>query len=515
MSKQNSVQVNPQQERQLMADLWSEEIKDNPYNFVMYALPWGKKGTPLENLNGPRSWQKEELLAIAEHIHNNKILILNGKTPKIFKSATSSGRGVGKSALTSWLILWAMSCHIGGTVIVTANSEGQLKSKTWAEVGKWHTLLINSHWFEKMALSIKPAQWLKDAVQDQLKIDTGYYYAEAQLWSEEKPDAFAGAHNPNGMLVIFDEASGIPQSIWGVTEGFFTEPTARRFWFVFSNPRRNTGAFFECFHKQRNLWRNRNLDSRTVEGTDRDHLQSIIDTHGEDSYDARVEVRGLFPKQAANQFISRSIIDAAANRQTITDGYAALVMGVDPARFGDDKTVIRFRQGRDARSIPPIELSGADNMAVANKCAELIDKYNPDAVFIDAGNGTGIIDRLKEMKYQVHEVWFGSESPEPEWGNMRTYVWAKMRDWLGGGCIDNNQHLIDDLASPEYKFLGRSDKIILQSKEEMKKNGFASPDNGDALALTFTKTIARRDNKLSRSGQKTRVIKDMDYKIFG
>mgnify|MGYP003423016618 CR=1 FL=1 len=507
--------INPKDEQKLMADLWSIDLKEDPYKFVMYVFPWGKKGTPLEGHHSPRSWQIRELQAMAAHIHENKNLMKLGKAPKVYQSATASGRGIGKSAMVSWIVLWQMSCHIGSTVTVTANTESQLKSKTWAELGKWHTLAINSHWFDKTALSLRPAQWFDQALKDQLKIDTGYYYAQAILWSEENPDAFAGTHNYYGQLLIFDEASGIPSPIWKVSEGFFTEPILHRYWFCFSNPRRNTGEFFECFHKYRDYWKTRNIDARTVEGVDVSQLQSIITKHGEESDEAKVEVKGLFPNQGDKQFISRSTIQGAVVRELIQDEHAALVMGVDIARYGDDSTVICFRRGRDARSIPVVKVKGKDNMEVANLCAGLIQKYNPDAVCIDAGNGTGVIDRLKEMNFKVHEVWFGSKAKEDKWANKRIEMWAEMRDWLSSGCIPDDNYLLADLAGPEYKFKGHGDQIILESKEEMKKRGLASPDFGDALCVTFAVKVARNDLKSYRNRQTGKVAKGTDYRIFG
>jgi hypothetical protein len=504
-------------EQKLMTEIWDPAIADDPLAFVMFVFPWGKKGTPLENFSGPRKWQREELTNIKNHIAENKRLMAQGKSPLVYKSATASGRGPGKSALVAMLNLWMMSTRLGSTCINTANTEAQLKSRTWAELGKWHTLSLNSHWFDRSALSLKPADWFESALKKQLKVDTGYYYSSAQLWSEENPDAFAGVHNHNGILVIFDEASGIPAPIWKVTEGFFTEPVLDRYHFAFSNPRRNTGEFFECFHRHRNYWRRRNLDSRTVEGTDHTVLQQIVDKYGEDSDEARIEVKGQFPRQGDKQFIARYTIEMAVTRELDPDDWAPLIMGVDPARFGDDCTVIRFRQGRNARIIPPIKLKGADNMQVANTCADLIQRYNPEAVCIDAGNGTGIIDRLREMGYKVHEVWFGSSSPEPEYADLRTYMWAQMREWLKGGCIDNDQDLIDDLSAPEYKFQGTSDRMRLESKEQLKRRGFSSPDNADALACTFSVKVARRDLRTAKNGlnRNGRTARDVDYPIFG
>lgn len=505
----------PADEQKLMTEMWAPDIADDPHAFVMFAFPWGREGTPLQNFKGPRKWQIEELLRIKQHIKENKARMAKGDNPVIYQSATASGRGVGKSALTAWLNLWMLSCILGSTAITTANTGPQLQSRTWAELGKWHTLAINSHWFERTALSLRPYAWFEQALKTQLKIDTGYYYAQAQLWSEENPDAFAGVHNHNGVLLLFDEASGIPKQIWTVSEGFFTEPVLHRYWFCFSNPRRNTGEFYECFHKSRDYWQRRNLDSRDVEGTDHKFLNQIIEKHGNDSDEARIEVKGQFPKQGDKQFISREVVEGSVEREVVKDDYAGLILGVDIARFGDDTTVLYFRRGRDARSILPIKLKGKDNMAVANECAYWIDEHNPDAVCIDAGNGTGVIDRLREMGYKVNEVWFGSKAEGEEWADLRTEMWARVRDWLPGGCLPNDTDLKDDLLGPEYGF-DKYERIKLESKEKMKKRGIASPDVADALAITFSVKVARTDIRSSKKnrGRGTSVA-GTDYDIFG
>jgi hypothetical protein len=496
--------------------LWKPEIADDLEKFVMFVFPWGKINTPLQHFKGPRKWQREELQAITQHIKDNRARVAKGLNPKVYQFAMASGRGPGKSTFTAWLNWWMMSTRLGATCINTANTEDQLKSRTWAELGKWHTLAINSHWFERTALSLKPHTWFEEALKRDLKIDTGYYYAQAQLWNEERPDAFAGVHNDKGELVVFDEASGIIEAIWTVTEGFFTEPIVDRYWFVFSNPRRNTGSFYECFHKHRDYWRRRHIDSRTVEGIDKSRLQSIVDKYGEDSDTAKVEVKGQFPQHGTKQFISREIIDLAQTRKSFpTDAAAPLMLGVDVARFGDDSTILSFRQGRDARSIPSIQVKDKDNMEVANLVAHWIEKVGPDGVCIDAGSGSGVIDRLRELKFRVFEIPFGGKSSDPQWANRRTELWAKMRDWLPGGCIDDSRDLADDLAGPEYDFQGRTDRILLEPKERMKKRGLASPDKGDALALTFAVKVARRDNRASRAYRQTRVARDVDYPMFG
>ncbi len=512
----------PEQTERLMEIMWAPHVRDNPYAWVMMAFPWGEKKTPLANATGPRAWQKAELLAIADFIKENKRRVADGLDPKVYKCAISSGRGPGKSTLAAWLTLWMMSCQIGSTTIITANTDTQLTNKTFGEIGIWLTLAINGYWFERIQKGIMPAPWLADAMKKQLKVDSQYFYAKGELWNEDNPDAFAGAHNMIGMMLIYDEASGIPKPIWTVSEGFFTERSIYRFWFAFSNPRSNTGAFHDCFTLHRDYWRTKKIDSRTVEGLDGVVFAEIIQKYGEDSREARVEVRGEFPAQGDKQFISRSIVaDACTRELERVDDHAPLCMGVDPARFGDDSTVIRFRQGRDARSIPPVEMKGADNMAVANKCAELIERFNPDGVFIDSGAGSGIIDRLKEMGYQVFEVQFGSSAEDPRYFDHRTELWARMRDWLPGAMlgreIEEDQKLVEDIVGPEYEFMGREDKIKLESKEKMKSRGLPSPDNADALAVTFHAKIARRDwtasrKSIHRSNRKARGTgSDIDF----
>jgi len=476
----------------------------------MMAFPWGKKGSRLERMRGPREWQKEELLNIASFIQENKERIKNGKSPGTYKCAISSGRGIGKSAFVAWLTLWQLSCQLGSSVIITANTDAQLTHRTFAEVGKWLTLSINSYWFERTQKSIMPTDWLRKEMASDLETDHQLYYAKGELWTEDNPDAFAGSHNDLGLMVLYDEASGIPVPIWTVTDGFFTEITPYRFWFALSNPRSNSGQFYDCFHEHARYWRSRKIDARSVEGGGEEQThKEIIEKYGINSRQARVEVLGEFPEVGDQQFISRSEVERACKRDlSRLDDYAPLLIGVDIARYGDDRTVFFFRQGRDARSIPPIVMMGADNMTVANKLASVIDEYDPDGVMIDSGAGAGVIDRLKEMGYKrIHEVIFGSASGDDTWFDHRTEMWAQMRDWIPGGQLDgvseNGKRLVEELVGPEYEYIGREQRIKLEAKEKMKKRlpRLGSPDFADALAVTFHCHVARRDSKTSGSFQ--------------
>lgn len=475
-------------EQTLMTRLWSPKVKDDPEAFVLFTFPWGQPNTPLAKFSGPRKWQREVLRSIGHHIKHN-----DGKLQMdTLRQAVSSGRGIGKSALVSWLILWMMTTRIGATVIVSANSEAQLRSVTWGELSKWAAMAINAHWWEISATKLLPAQWITELVERDLKKGTRYWSAEGKLWSEENPDSYAGVHNHDGMMLIFDEASGIPDAIWSVGAGFFTENILDRYWFAFSNPRRNTGYFFECFNSKRNFWTTRNIDARTVEGTDKQVYEQIIAEYGEDSSQARIEVYGEFPSAGEDQFISPVLVDEAQARPKYQDTSAPIIVGVDPARSGADSTVILARQGRDIISIKRYQ--GEDTMTIVGRVIEAIEEFRPALTVIDEGGlGYGILDRLTEQRYKVRGVNFGWKSSKPiMWGNRRAEMWGAMREWLRTASIPTDRQLKSDLIGPTKKPDSKG-TIFLEGKKEMKARGLASPDAADALAVTFAFPVAHKE----------------------
>jgi len=500
----------PDEEQTLMTQLWSPQIADNPETFVLFAFPWGQKNTPLEHFKGPRAWQRRALRRIADHIKANR-----GKLDMdALRRSVSSGRGIGKSALVSWLILWMLSTRIGSSVIVSANSENQLRTVTWGELTKWATMAINSHWWEPSATKLTPAQWLTELVERDLKKGTRYWAAEGKLWSEENPDSYAGVHNHDGMMVIFDEASGIPDGIWSVAAGFFTEKILDRYWFAFSNPRRNTGYFFETFHGKRDFWDTEIIDARTVEGTDKAVYDQIIAEYGEDSIQARVEVYGEFPAAGEDQFISPVTVEDAFKREKWKDMTAPIVIGVDPARGGMDSTVILVRQGRDIISIK--RLKGEDTMSVVGHVIDAIEEFKPTLTVIDEGGlGYGILDRLTEQRYKVRGVNFGWKAKNPVmWGNKRAEMWGAMRDWLKTASIPQDRSLKNDLVGPMKK-PNSAGTIFLEGKKEMKSRGLASPDAADALAVTFAYPVASREYNSRNITRSVNVDRSMSSSWMG
>ena len=310
----------------------------DPLGFVRFAYPWGEPGTELAEATGPREWQARLLHQLGRRLREGHQL---GHILPILM-ARASGHGVGKSTVAAWVLHWGLSTMPDARVVVTANTDTQLRTKPWPEVTKWLRLAINSHWFRATATAV----YSVDPAHERL------WRADAIPWSEENTEAFAGLHNKGRrVILIFDEASAIADKIWEVSEGALTDEDTEIIWLAFGNPTRNTGRFRECFGRFRHRWDVAHIDSRTVEGTNKAQLEQWVRDYGEDSDFVRIRVKGVFPHAGSMQFIGSDLVEAAAARPLADLPRVVgepLFMGVDVAHFGDDASVIRFRQGRDA-----------------------------------------------------------------------------------------------------------------------------------------------------------------------
>jgi hypothetical protein len=472
---------------------WLRRWRADPLLFVQEAFPWGRNG-PLREHQGPDVWQADVLSQIRDGLSPDKALQI----------AIASGHGPGKSALVAWIILWSISTEVDTRGVVTANTETQLRTKTWAEVSKWYRLA---------PLLVPLFTLTATALYSSDEAHAKTWRIDAVAWSENKVEAFAGLHNEGRrILVVYDEASAIADLIWETTEGALTDANTEIIWLACGNPTRNAGRFRECFGRFRHRWITRQVDSRVARLTNKDQIAQWIKDYGEDSDFVRVRVRGVFPRAGSLQFISSELVEQAASeeREAAHGLYDPRIMGVDVARFGDDQTVIRYRIGRDARSIPPVKLRGLDTMQVAARVVEEARRHRIDAIFVDGGGvGGGVVDRLRYLRQQVTEVQFGGvadRSRESREGNVvyynkRAEMWGLMRDWLNTGTIDNDPELIDDLTGVEYGYAQKNgrDAVQLESKADMRKRGLASPDNGDALALTFAYPVAPSDHSFEFS----------------
>lgn len=453
-------------------------FSNDPYGFVLFAFPWGEEGGELRDFFGPDDWQIEVL----QDLGNGLITIAEA-----IQIARTSGHGIGKSALVAWIILWAISTYEDTKGVVTANTENQLKTKTWAEVAKWHRMFIAREMFAMTATAL----FAKDPLHERT------WRIDMVPWSERNTEAFAGLHNQGKrILVVFDEGSAIPDVIWEVTEGALTDRDTQIIWMVFGNPTRNKGRFRECFPGGRfaHRWLSKAIDSRTVKISNKDQIARWVEDYGEDSDFVRVRVRGMFPRVDAESFISYELAISAIDRELLPQG-GAVIIGADIGRFGDDPSVIVARCGRDLQT-RPIEIHyGKDTMTMAGLIAASFLRYGATICMVDEGGvGGGVVDRLRQLQIPVIGVDFGSKadgftSAGVKYANKRAEIWGEMREWLAHGSLPNlltgeNITLVDELTGPTY-MLNKKEEIQLEAKKEMRSRGVPSPNVADAIACTF------------------------------
>lgn len=413
------------------------------------------------------------------------------------------------TALVAWLILWFIATRPHPQIVVTANTKNQLEGKTWRELAKWHKLAICESWF----------QWTATKFYHKSAPDT--WFASAVPWTKERAEAFAGTHEKH-VLLIFDEASAIADEIWDVAEGALT--TAGAMQICFGNPTRNTGRFRECWRRFRHRWFTLQVDSRTAKKANQKQIEAWIEDYGEDSDFVRIRVKGEFPRASSLQFIDADTVEEAAQRylrrlaekraraqergavvqrldieRDVPNQRAPLIMAVDVARQGDDESVIGLRRGdlflihKRYREVDTVQLAGY--------VAEAIQSLRPDAVFIDGvGIGAGVVDQLRSMGFDVVEVNGGLRARDDRhYFNRRAEMWDLMRKWLkGGGMIEDDAALKDDLTSPEYGFDAKN-RWQLETKDDMRARGLPSPDTADALSMTFFQEVAIRSDREASS----------------
>lgn len=470
---------------------------DDALGFVMYAYDWDNDPELqlvelpepwcfiYNSKYGPDAWACELLDRISQQVREHGFDGFEPVAP--IREAIASGHGIGKSAITAWIVDWIMSTRPFAQGTVTANTAPQLETKTWAQIAKWTKKCITGHWF-----NIKTG---KGSMKMSHKDYPDSWFCSAQTCREENSEAFAGQHAANSTsFYIFDEASAVPDKIKEVAEGGLTD--GEPMMFAFGNPTRNTGWFHDCFHGQAHRWHTCQIDSRSVQITNKKQIQEWVDDYGLDSDFVKVRVRGLFPSLSARQFISVEDIDAAYGRHLRPEQYewAPKIIGVDPAWEGDDELVIGLRQGLKFQILRVLPKNDND-IQVANIIADLEDQHQADAVFIDAGYGTGIVSAGRTWKRDWQLVWFGSKSDDPSCKYKRDQLWKASRDWLKeGGSIPEDPVLRRDAIGTEI--IARTDGVTqIESKKDLKARGEQSPNRWDCLITTFAYPVTSKKSQ--------------------
>jgi hypothetical protein len=493
-------------------DLLMGQCYADPLRYVMAVFPWRtEKAIQIVKLQepwksrfpacefGPDVWACEFLDQLGEEI--KKRGFKPGMPPvDPIRFSTASGHGIGKSVMVAWLIKFILDTRPHARGVVTAMTGEQLKTKTWAEVGKWNALSLTAHLWEYSASRGAMSLYRKNS-----KLP---WRCDALTCREENSEAFQGLHAADSTpFYIFDEASGIPPAIWNARLGGLTdgEPMV----FDFGNPTRNSGEFYEnTVGKMKHRYITRAIDSRTVAITNKKYFAEMAQDFGEESDRFKVRCRGLFPSAGSAQFIPSDAVTMAGLRPIPnnyhSDRSVPLIIGVDVARFGGDESVIYPRLGYDARSFEPERFNNTDTVYTSGRVIEMIRKFQalgrqPDAVFIDeTGIGGAVVDQLRNLGYHVIGVQAAGTCIDKGTYRFKSdEMWGRLRDALPRLCLPPRtervgQEIYDQLTQREYGFTKLGAKVHLESKEDMAARGLSSPDIADALALTFAFDVVAR-----------------------
>lgn len=433
----------------------------------------------------PDDWQEETARDVQDHA----------------KVAVKSGQGVGKTALEAGLCIWFLCCRPYAKVICTAPTMQQLYDVLWAEIAKW----LQSSKVKDLLT------WTKTKIY--MNGDSERWFATAK--TATKPENMQGFHEDH-MLIIVDEASGVMDPIMEAILGTLTGIDNRLL--LMGNPNRTEGVFFDAFGRDRTRWKTRTVSSRDSKRTSRENIEMLEAKYGKDSDVVRVRVDGEFPKGGLDSFIPLEYAECCHDPVTVLDSNM-LHVGVDVARFGDDKTVVTTRQGM--RIDPQRKYAKQSTMEtvghVLRICKDwisawterhpgLYDAYGSSLTgrcrvrIDDSGVGGGVTDRLKEvveeegLPIEVIPCNNGGKAMDAHYENAGTEMWGNIRELMEQNFsakargedpvlqLPEDDELIKQLANRKYHLTSRG-RIALEKKDDMKKRGLGSPDCADSLAL--------------------------------
>jgi hypothetical protein len=311
-----------------------------------------------------------------------------------------------------------------------------------------------------------------------------------RLFGGDNPDAMRGLRIDGSVI---DEVAQIKPEVWNdIIQPALSD---RLGWAMFIGTPAGINLFSELFYKaaDHDDWHAAKYTVYDTNSLNPAEVERLRRDMNETSF-AR-EYLCDFTAAGDDQLISLSDAEEAARKTYLKQDvdHAPRILGIDPARFGDDRSVVFKRQGLQA--FDPLVFRGIDNMDLAARIANVIETWEPDAVLCDSGAGAGVIDRLRQLDYDVIEVPFGGKALKPELNiNRRTEMWWEMKEWIEqGGAIPNDVALKQELATPIYWF-DSAGRRVLEPKDQIKKRlqGAGSPDLADALALTFAMPVRKR-----------------------
>lgn len=379
-----------------------------------------------------------------------------------------SCNGAGKTWLASRLVLWFLYSRPGSIVVTTAPTWRQVKDQIWRYIRSCHA----------RARLPGVCNQIELAPQGGERPD---WYAVGI--STDDPTRFQGTHSPAGVLLVVDEASGVPEPIYEAGAGFMTQ--AESFSLLIGNPNNPAGTFYQSH--QRGDWARFHISAFDVPPSilAPSYIQRAREDWGEESPAYQVRVLGEFPQESDDTLIGMRYVTAA--QQAELEPAGEVVVGADIARFGSDESVAYARQGGCV--IAAEFWRGQDTQASAGRIAAFARTHQAARVQVDEiGVGAGVVDAMQAAGAPVTGINVGAGSRDPErFLNLRAEIFWGLRERFRAGEVSippADDVLYSQLCALKYKFSAAS-KIQIESKDDMRKRGLPSPDRADALALAF------------------------------
>jgi hypothetical protein len=447
----------------------------------------------------PDAWQDEVLDALVSHD----------------RLALKASKGPGKSTLLAWCAWWFLATHAHPKVVATSITGDNLSDNLWAEMAKWQA---------KSPFLRGAFTWTATRIAANDHPET--WWMSARTWpksgsSSQQADTLAGIHADH-VLFILDEAGGIPDAVAAAAEGGLANAskehgrTAKLL--IAGNPTHLEGPLYRACTSERALWWVKEIsgdpdDPLRAPRVSVEWARAQIAKYGRDNPFVLVNVFGKFPPSSSNALFGPDEVAAAQKRVIARVEYSheVKILGVDVARFGDDRTVIALRQGNVV--FTPRVLRHQDTMQVAGQVSLVADKHKPDAIFIDQATfGAGVLDRLVQLGYPCIGVDFGGKPvTDAKFANRRAEMWFRMSEWVRrGGVLPDMPELVSELTTPTYKF-DQNNRLLLEKKAEIKSRTGVSPDLADAIGLTFAQPVAPRELREELRARSAVGSKAIDY----
>lgn len=397
--------------------------------------------------------------------------------------AKRSGHGVGKSAAMSWIATKQIICRFPQKTIITSASAPQLWDALAAEVKSVIKRLPKS--LQDLLEIQSEGIYLKSAPDDS--------FISFRVSKAETPEAMAGVHSPGWVLLICDEASGIPDPVFEAASGSMSGHNCTTI--LAGNPVRTAGLFYDAFHNLQDRWWTQHVSCVGHPNVSPDYVEDQKARYGEDTNAYRVRVLGDFPTSEDDVVIPFDLIEAALSRD-VQPKQVRPIWGVDIAYTGGDRSALAKRKGNVLTEKVktwklPDTMQSAGVIHNEWKDTPLADR--PEEILVDSiGYGAGVADRLRELGLPARGINVSETPPmKDRYPNLRAELWFAARAWFEArDChICGDKELAKELGVVHVLPPTSNGKVAIEKKVDIKKTlKNKSPDVGDAFVLTFAGT---------------------------